>query len=100
MDNVFDDLLYYLHTTPKRTVKTIYVASFRLPTFAPGEDHGRDYINLGEFTTREEANQAELDAMKKNADGTVFIRQGRKVHTYTQAGVYLGYYTVTAQEEI
>lgn len=98
--NPLDEILNALLTAPTRDVKLVYVASFRLPTFKPGEEHGRDFITIARRDTRAEA-QAAMDAhVAENAKGVVYMREGRKLHSYTQAGVYMGYYTVTAMEEI
>lgn len=95
---MFENLLNYLRTAPARDVKLVYVASFRLPTFAPGEAHGRDYVTIARLDTRAEA-QAALDShVAANALGVVYLRDGRKLHAYTLAGVYMGHYTVNPTE--
>lgn len=98
--NPIDEILNALLTAPVREVKIVYVASFRLPTFKPGEEHGRDFIVIARRGTRAEA-QAAMDAhVAENAKGMVYMREGRKLHAYTQAGVYMGHYTVNGMEEI
>lgn len=98
--NPMDDLLNHLLNAPKREVKMVYIATFRLPTFKPGEANGRDYITIARRDTRAEA-QAALDAsIAENSIGTVLMREGRKLHQYTQAGVYLGHWVISAQEAV
>lgn len=98
--NNFDDLVNHIHNAPKREVVMTYIVSFRLPTFAPGVDHGRDYLFIGNAPTRMEADYILQQVMAANATGVSYIRDVRKVLVYTQAGTFLGHYIVSAREVI
>lgn len=97
-EKMINELASAINNALSREVKIAYMVVFQLPTFAPGEEHGRDYVTLSSHDTRKKAMDAMDAHIALNANGVVFMRNGRKVHQYTQNGVYMGIITTVARE--